>query len=180
MNRTKKIILAGLFTALSALGAFIRIPLPYVPIVLQGFFVILAGLILGSKWGFLSQLAYLIIGLAGIPIFTNGGGIGYVLQPTFGYLMGYALGAFVTGFIVEKSKAKNIKTYLLASFACIMAIYLIGVPYLAVIMHFVIGNETAVSYAVVSGFLITLPGDIIKALLAAFIGIRLSKTIKID
>ena len=56
-----------------------------------------------------SQLVYVGIGLAGLPVFTQGGGIGYFLQPTFGYLIGYIAGAFVVGWIIEQ--IDNPKTY---------------------------------------------------------------------
>jgi len=94
MSNTKKMILASFFTVLTAIGAFIRIPLPFVPIVLQGLFVILSGMVLGSKWGAISQLAYVTVGIAGLPVFTGGGGIGYVLHPTFGYLIGFIFASY--------------------------------------------------------------------------------------
>ena len=81
MNKQKKKItdirsinLMALFAALTAIGAFIRIPLPYVPITLQTIFVLLAGVLLGKKRAALSQVIYLVIGLAGVPVFTEGGG----------------------------------------------------------------------------------------------------------
>lgn len=173
MGNTKKMILTAMFTALTAVGAFIKIPIPYVPIVLQGLFVMLAGIILGSKWGALSQIAYVLIGLAGIPVFTGGGGIGYVLQPTFGYLLGFIAGAYATGYIVEHSAKKDIKTIGLACLCCILITYIIGVPYLAIVLKTVLNKSGAVSYALWTGFLVTLPGDIIKAIFATLLSIRL-------
>src|SRR5208337_2009632 len=94
-------ILISLFTALTAVGAFIRIPIPYVPLTLQTLMVMFAGLILGSRRGALSQLLYLILGLLGLPIFAQGGGPAYVLQPSFGFLLGFVAGAYVIGKMVE-------------------------------------------------------------------------------
>ena len=88
-SRTYKMILVALFAALIAVGAFIRIPVPLVPFTMQTFFVVLAGMLLGKKLGAASALVYLAIGLIGIPVFTQGGGIGYVLKPSFGYLIGF-------------------------------------------------------------------------------------------
>ncbi|MBQ9624964.1 MAG: biotin transporter BioY, partial [Clostridia bacterium] len=93
MNNTKKIALAAVFVVLTAVGAFIKIPIPYVSITLQILFVIIAGVCLGSKWGAFSQLAYVAAGLLGLPVFTTGGGFGSVLSPTFGYILGFILGA---------------------------------------------------------------------------------------
>lgn len=87
--RTVDLILCALFAALIAVGAFIKIPIPGVPFTLQVLFTTLAGLLLGSRMGAVSVAIYIILGLAGVPIFTGGGGIGYVVYPTFGYLIGF-------------------------------------------------------------------------------------------
>ena len=71
---TRDLILCALFTALSAIGAFIRIPVPLVPFTLQITFTTLAGLLLGSKKGAISVAVYVLMGLIGIPVFTQGGG----------------------------------------------------------------------------------------------------------
>ena len=73
-GRTKEIVLFGLFTALTAIGAFIRIPVPVCPFTLQLLFTTLAGLILGSRRGALSVGLYVLLGLSGVPVFTEGGG----------------------------------------------------------------------------------------------------------
>ena len=109
---TRELVWAALFSALIAVGAFIKIPLGVVPLTLQLFFVILAGLLLGARLGFIAVFTYVAIGLLGIPVFTRGGGIGYVLQPTFGYILGFCFAAFVAGLIVEKSAKKTLFTYL--------------------------------------------------------------------
>ena len=68
---TRNMVLCALFAALIAIGAFIRIPVPYVPITFQGFFVLLAGFLLGPKYGAASMLIYIAVGLVGIPVFTE-------------------------------------------------------------------------------------------------------------
>ena len=74
MNRTKNLMYCSLFTALIAVGAFIKIPIPVVPFTLQFLFTTLAGLLLGSKMGAVSVIAYMVLGLVGLPIFPEGGG----------------------------------------------------------------------------------------------------------
>ena len=69
MNRTKNLLYCSLFTALIAVGAFIKIPIPVVPFTLQFLFTTLAGLLLGSKMGAVSVIAYMVLGLVGLPIF---------------------------------------------------------------------------------------------------------------
>ena len=103
-QNTKNAAYVGLFATLVMVGAFIKIPTPIIPFTLQFLFVCLAGLLLGSKKGFLSVFIYAALGLAGLPIFTGGGGITYVLQPTFGYIVGFIICAYTTGLISEKLK----------------------------------------------------------------------------
>lgn len=172
-KKTRMMVLSGMFTALTAIGAFIRIPLPVIPIVLQVFFVLMAGMILGPKWGMVSQLTYVVIGLIGIPIFTAGGGFNYVLQPTFGYLIGFIPAAFVVGLLAKRQKKKSFWSLFLAALAGIFVYSLIGVPYLAMIYHLVLGKTNAAWLAISTGFLITLPGDILKAAAAALLSSKL-------
>ena len=101
----RDLTVCGLFTALTAVGAFIKIVIPVgadtMNFTLQWFFVLLAGLLLGSRRAFLSVSTYLLIGLVGIPVFARGGGPSYLIRPTFGFLLGFALAAYVMGKIVE-------------------------------------------------------------------------------
>ena len=86
---TRQLTMTALFVALIAVGAFIRVPLPNCPFTLQILFTTLAGIVLGSRLGAASVGIYIVLGLIGVPIFTSGGGPGYILQPTFGYLIGF-------------------------------------------------------------------------------------------
>ena len=101
----RELSLVALFAALTGIGGFIRIPVPYVPLTLQTLMVMFSGLILGGRLGALSQLVYILVGLMGIPIFAHGGGPGYVLQPTFGYLLGFVCGAYIIGNITERRES---------------------------------------------------------------------------
>ena len=74
MNNTRKLVYTALLAALTAAGAFMRIPMGYSSVTLQYLFTAMAGLLLGRKWGALSQLIYVCLGLVGLPIFTMGGG----------------------------------------------------------------------------------------------------------
>ena len=103
--KARDLILCALFAALTAVGGlYLKIPIPNVPITFQFFFCAMAGICLGSKLGALSQVVYVAAGLAGFPIFTKGGGPGYVLEPTFGYLLGFILCAFVIGLLTERMR----------------------------------------------------------------------------
>lgn len=165
-NRLYLLILCSLFAALCAIGAFIKIPLAWMPITLQTFFSTLAGLLLGKKWGTVSVAVYLVLGLAGIPIFTQGGGLGYVAKPTFGFLLGLAPATFFTGLLFEHSH-KSWSSAFLASLAGAAIVYIIGLPYFYGIMTLYVGQAMTVSQLFTVYCLPTLPGDVLKCLVCA-------------
>jgi biotin transport system substrate-specific component len=171
-------ILVALFAALTAVGAFIKIPVPPVPFTLQNFFVVLSALILGPKLASAAQALYILIGLSGIPIFAYGGGIQYVINPTFGYLVGFAAFAFTTGIIIKKLKKPTYINYFIASFCGMIISYIIGVTYLYIVYRFINHKDTMVSSVIVNGFLMFLPWDIVKIVLASFIGREVVKRLK--
>ena len=107
---TRELTMTALFVTLITAGAFIRVPLPNCPFTLQILFTTLAGIILGSRLGAISVGIYIILGLIGVPVFTSGGGPGYVLQPTFGYLIGFMVGAYVVGRFSELSPTHSVKS----------------------------------------------------------------------
>lgn len=173
VQRTKNIILCALFTALITAGAFIKIPIPIVPITLQYLFTMLAGLLLGSKWGFISVSVYIILGLAGLPIFASGGGIGYIFQPSFGYIIGFAAGAFVTGKIAEKSGNPSYKRLLSANFAGLLIVYILGMIYYYFMSNFYLNNPIGLWPLFLYCFIVTVPGDILLCIFGAVIGKRI-------
>ena len=120
---TRELTMTALFVTLITAGAFIRVPLPNCPFTLQILFTTLqilfttlAGIILGSRLGAISVGIYIILGLIGVPVFTSGGGPGYVLQPTFGYLIGFMVGAYVVGRFSELSPTHSVKTLLIGDY----------------------------------------------------------------
>jgi biotin transport system substrate-specific component len=166
-KRISDLIFISLFAALTAVGAFIKIPIPYVPLTLQTLMVMFAGLILGSRRGALSQLLYLIIGLIGLPIFAQGGGPGYILQPSFGFLVGFIPGAYVVGKLTENARNPKLPRVLMALFLGQAAIYLIGIPYLYFNLTFIIHKPVSLSTVIKAGLLAFIPGDILKTIIAA-------------
>lgn len=172
---TKDIVLIPMFTALIAIGAFIKIPLPTCPLTLQWFFVMCAGILLGSKKGALSSFLYVLLGLIGLPIFTGGGGFWYVTQPTFGYFIGFILCAFLIGHMAEM----RMNLYAACAIGTVI-LYIIGSVYAYVILNFFVeGDGIAIGKLVKSFMVLPLPGDIAKIILAAFVGGRVRKVLKV-
>ncbi|WP_250277886.1 biotin transporter BioY [[Clostridium] colinum] len=175
--KTKEICLTSLFTVLIIVGAFIKIPIPYIPFTLQFLFTTLAGILLGPKLGSLSVLAYIILGLIGVPVFTQGGGVVYVLKPTFGYIIGFLVGTFFTGFILNKNKEFTFKSILFASFVGLIIVYTFGLIYYYFISKFVLNIEMTIWTLFLYGFILSVPGDILLCILSAILGKRLKKFI---
>lgn len=178
-SKIMRLTLCGLFVALTAIGAFIKVPGPLAPFSLQVLFVIMAGIILGPRLGFISQIAYIAIGLIGIPIFSMGGGPSYIFQPTFGFLLGFAAAAFVVGEIVERSRPLTIKKLMLAGTAGLVAIYAIGLPYLYFMVNVYLGKEMPLSSVIWTACILFLPGDFLKLILASILSLKIVKALKI-
>ena len=174
----KSMLLCALFCALIAVGAFIKIPMPPVPFTLQVFFVAMAGLLLGPRNGAIAALVYVLLGLVGLPVFTKPAGPQYIFEPTFGYILGFVLDAFVTGWISRKSSDFQFFTLLVASLLGVLCSFLIGVPYFYVIMNLYIKNHMAISAVLYSAFLLFLPADIILMVIAALLGKKLLPILK--
>lgn len=173
----RNLIFAALFAALTVVGTWIKIPLPFIPITMQVFFVIFAGALLGSKLGLISQLIFMLIGLIGVPVFSFGGGLDSIFMPSFGYIIGFALAAFTTGLIIEKAKKRNFYTYLFASCAGILVIYLCGVPYLYFINTIYLAKPFTIKAAIYYGFVVFLGKDIVSATMLSIILPTVSKAL---
>ncbi|MGN0130882.1 MAG: biotin transporter BioY [Lachnospiraceae bacterium] len=169
MKKTKNLIYCSLFTALIAIGAFIKIPVPVVPFTLQFLFTTLAGLLLGSKRGTISVVAYMLLGLVGLPIFSEGGGFWYIFKPSFGYIIGFCVGTFVTGLMAEKMKEKTVPRYIVANFTGLLIVYAMGMVYYYIICNYVIDTPIALGPLFLYCFVLAVPGDICLCVLAAFL-----------
>ena len=163
-NRIRGIVQCAVFAALIAVGAFIRIPAPIVPVTLQTLFTTMAGMLLGPKKGAAAVGIYVVTGLIGISVFAEGGGIAYVLRPSFGYLIGFAAGAYITGRIADGPV--SVKRLIFAAFAGIFAVYAIGIVYCYIINRFVTG--TSMGFAALALYsLVPVPGDCLTCFIAA-------------
>jgi biotin transport system substrate-specific component len=171
--KTREITLVALFVVLTTVGGWFKIPIFPVPITFQTFFVLLSGFALGPFKGALSQILYLVLGLMGLPVFAHGGGIGYFLQPTFGYLLGFIFAALVTGLLFQYfqpvSGAWSMVRAVGFNFIGVLLISLTGVGYLYLNLNFIAGSPVSFGKVFVSGFLLFLPADLIKIIILTFL-----------
>lgn len=165
----RRAIAVGICVLLTALGAFIRIPLPFVPVplTLQTFFVLLSAALLGARLGCSVQIIYICIGAAGLPIFTGAGaGLLYITGPSAGYLLGFVLAAMIIGTFIKYCRDNPPAVFLLLSLAD-LALLCCG----ALWIKFLFGLSLA--KALYIGVLTFLPLDLVKALAATFIYLKL-------
>lgn len=171
---TKDITQIGMFAALTAIGAFITIPVGPVPITLQSFFVLLAGIVLGPKKAVYSQVAYVLLGLSGLPIFSGfSGGFQHMLKPSAGFLLGYIAMAYCVGKIAERENtAGNISLAVIAGTA---VLYAVGLPYMYGILNIMLSKNLNIMQVLNMGMFMFIPGDALKAVIAVYVGQSLRK-----
>ena len=172
LTRTQILARTALLAALTAVGAFIKIPLGISSITLQFFFTAMAGCLLGPLWGAVSQAVYLLLGVAGLPIFTIGGGFGYIFQPTFGFLLGLIPSALVMGLLTRKNHQPL--RIALACTAGLATLYAVGLPYMAMILNGYLELGWSAWEILRNGMLLFLPGDALKIAVAAVLFPKLS------
>lgn len=135
-QNTAEMVTAALVVALMGAAAYLMLPLGAVPVTLQVFVVVLAALLLPVRWAAGAMGLYLVLGAAGLPIFSGGqGGLGVIAGPTGGYLIGFALAApaasMIRGFLERRAPAMIVD--LAAAVTAIVAIYLVGTVQLAIV-----------------------------------------------
>ena len=162
----KEISICALFSTLMIVSSHIKIPVGFVPITMSSFTCIITGYFLGSRLGFLTLFIYMLLGLIGLPIFSGGGGIGYVLSPSFGFVIGYMLSSYIAGKLFENAKEKSFTKVFLYFAIAGFSLYLIGLPYMALILKFYLKKEISIYKILKTGFLIFVPGDLLKIFLA--------------
>ena len=176
-TKIKEMTLCALFTVLTAIGAFIKVPVPVVPFTLQFLFTMLAGLLLGGKLGAVSVGIYALLGLVGLPIFAEGGGFWYLLKPSFGYILGFILASCVTGIMTEKREGLTFGRILAADFVGLAVVYGVGMVYYYIISNFVIHTPLGLWPLFLYCFLLAVPGDICLCFAAAVLAKRLKPVI---
>lgn len=182
---TRSLAMAGLMAALTAVLAQLRIPLPFTPVPITGqtLGVMLSGLLLGPRWGLAAQLVYLLLGIAGAPVFAGGAaGLATLAGPTGGFLVSYPLAAWLAGLLAGTETGRGTMTgpagvprfgraFLAAVVGGIVLVYAIGAPWFAL--------ETGRAWPQVwaGAVLPFIPGDLAKAVLAAWLSGRVLRAL---
>ncbi len=178
--RTLKLVHIAMFSALMAIGANLTsfLIIGGVPITLQTFFAILAGLLLGSKLGAASMVVYAFIGLAGVPVFAKfSGGMDTIISPTFGFIVSFILLAYVVGLIAERFPTR--KGFVAAALAGLAINYLFGTNWMYAAYKLWFAAPEGFTYMMAWAWMVPpLPKDLILAVLAGFFGFRLKPIIR--
>jgi biotin transport system substrate-specific component len=172
MGTAIRVASVALLAALTAAAAQVSVPLPFtpVPFTLQPMVVLLGGAALGSRLGMSAQVLYLLVGIAGLPVFAASPvlpqGALRLLGPTGGYLWSYPVAAFVAGALAERGFDRRYLTSVLAMACGLAVIFASGVAWLALFARPAgVGFEVALR----TGFYPFIPADIFKILIAAAI-----------
>ncbi|MED4205788.1 biotin transporter BioY [Neobacillus mesonae] len=180
--RALDITLIGMFVALMGIGANITAIAPFltvggVPITLQTFFAILAGLILGGRLGAVAMTSYMLVGLIGVPVFAKfGAGPSTILSPTFGFIVSYIFIAYLIGKIVEKKK--SLGAFITAALIGMIINYLFGTNWMYYAYKLWFTAPEGFTYQMAWLWMVPpLPKDIILSIFAAIMAHRLEKTV---
>lgn len=180
---TRDITFTAVFTAAACMVGFALkiIPPALVPFSLLPLIAMLAGGLLGSRLGALSMVLYTLIGLVGLPVFSAPpfGGLSYIFQPTFGFVLGFIVCAFASGKILENKKKPTLYLYSAAMLAGLGGLYIVGLTYLYLILNLYLGRATGFAELLMLGFLPFILFDLVKAALAVSLTRTIVKRINI-
>lgn len=173
--------IGAMFVALTAIGANMTSIVPFlvvggVPITLQTFFAVMAGLVLGSRLGAFSMFVYMVLGLAGVPVFAQfKGGAAMLLSPTFGFIISFILVAYAAGKLVEMRR--TVPMYITAALLAMVINYVIGTNWMYAAYLFWFEAPANLSYKLVWLWMfVPLPKDIALSILAGTFAYRLNKS----
>lgn len=177
-TNVKKMILVAFFSALMVVGAYIKIPNPFFPVffTFQGVFCAFSGLLLGANLGAAAVALYIVMGLTGLPVFSSPAGPQYVLNPTFGFLLGFLAAAYIIGRVSERKQEFTRAKAFLASFLGLFVIYGTGIGYMFLIRNFY-SNSAVGFWVLASSMSLYFIKDLILFILVAISSVQIKKRI---
>ena len=173
--KTKDITLSAFFIVLFVLSAKLVIPIGIIPITLQTCSMIIAGMLLTPMQILTSFGMYLLIGLCGLPVFASGGGIGYLLQPSFGFLLAFPIAAIACSFLRAHLLIQGFCKYFLISLIALFIVYAIGCLYMYLIFNFYIRVTKSIATILSIGAAPFIVTDTISAALGCLCALRLQQ-----
>ena len=174
----RNMALSGLFAALLAVSSQISIPLGPVPHTLQIFFVLLSGLLLGKRWGFAGVGVWIALGVFGLPVFAQGkAGIAVLAGPTGGFLIGFAMCAFLVGWFTDSRNNGYWRT-LGIMLAGLSLVYILGLAGFMLSFEYFLKKPMTVEKAMAVAVVPFLPFDVVKAIMAAYLGNKVKQALE--
>ncbi len=161
MMNPKKLCLCSLFVILYTAGAYIRIPLPFIPLSFLGQICIVCGMILGPKSSAITTTVYLIMGIIGLPVFVTSAGLSFFIEPTAGYVLSFIPASFITGLLFKRCKKDSFKSIYLSSLPGMLLIEVIGSVYVYFITTYYLKTEINILLFTLLGFLFTTVKDML-------------------
>ena len=159
-----KIVLCGVFAAFTAICAMISIPFGPVPMNLAHVAIFVSAWIMGPVWAACGQIIYILLGIVGLPVFSNfSAGVGHILGPTGGYILAYPLVAYVAGMVFNNKKIKGSKAIVLGLLLGWLVEYVVGTMYYSAV------TSVSIWAAVTVCVLPFVVGDICKSIAVFFI-----------
>lgn len=166
----------AIFVALMVAGTYISIPFYPVPLTFQTVICVLSGLMLGWKKGGIAMAVYCLMGLIGIPVFSGGGGgIYYVVKPTFGYIIGFIVAAVAAGLIRGNNVKAPFWRYLVAALVAFLVNYIIGIPYFSVV--WTLNGYEDLGGKIVTYNLLYMPKDAVLCVLASVLAAKVTPVV---
>ena len=160
-NLLAKIFLAAIGSLFLTISAKVQVPFYPVPMTMQTLVVLLIGMSYGLSLGAVTISLYIMQGVFGLPVFANGGGVGYLIGPTGGYIVGFLISSILLGFLANRGWGKTWKTTAIAMILGVCIIFLIGVSWLSVYI--------GLMPAVLNGFLPFIYADCLKIIIACVV-----------
>lgn len=172
--KTKDITLNAIMITILIICSQLTLPIGPVPITLQTLAVLMIGYLLTPKNTLFATGIYLLMGLAGLPVFSSfSGGLQAILLPSFGFIIGFVPAAYSQALYLKKRKSAKLKDLALSGSLNFTITYAIGLPYMAFILNFYLDNTMGAQAILTTGLLPFIPGDFFKLAIGTLIAKRL-------
>mgnify|MGYP003586906120 FL=1 len=174
----RNMMLAGIFAAFMIISSYIVVPIGPVPHTLQPLVVLLSGVLLGHKWGPISIIVWVVLGVLGLPVFNQGqAGAVMLIGPTGGFIFGFIVCSWLAGLLTEKNlQAGYAKTFFYLLIALIVA-YILGLIGFMLSFQYFLHKPMTWEKSVLIAIAPFLPFDIIKAAIASYVGVKVRKAL---